>query len=201
MEVQQGALSLKARETASLSLKRIFEQHLHMNNCSSATAVRSSLDHLQNDNDHDQYRNQHATLNLDLDLRLAALSTSATYNEFIQHQLPHVQRINQSGNAEAGSKSSAISTTKVAQLTVFYAGTVCIFEDVPEDKARDVMLLAAGSAGEQSCVNATRKSRLSTTPVKPLTRPQAELPFARKASLTRFLKKRKDRYDFSCFFK
>lgn len=37
------------------------------------------------------------------------------------------------------------------------------------------MLLAAGSAGEQSCVNATRKSRPrpSTTPVKPLTRPQA----------------------------
>lgn len=107
---------------------------------------------------------------------------------------------------------------ETAQMTIFYAGRVIVINDLPADKAKEVMLLASkGSSHSNPTILAptpvqkpsevTNLIPTSTSPVVPnfgnnviQDRPQQppqpivnDLPIARKASLTRFLEKRKDR--------
>uniref|UniRef100_A0A0E0M794 Protein TIFY n=1 Tax=Oryza punctata TaxID=4537 RepID=A0A0E0M794_ORYPU len=75
--------------------------------------------------------------------------------------------------------------TATAPLTIFYDGRVVVFDDVPAEKAAELMRMA-GSA----CSPAPPAPK----PVQPAhAAALPEMPIARKASLQRFLQKRKHR--------
>ncbi|KAJ1291865.1 hypothetical protein BS78_02G349100 [Paspalum vaginatum] len=105
---------------------------------------------------------------------------------------------------------------KPQQLTIFYGGKVLVFNDFPADKAKDLMQLASkGSPVVENVVlpqpsaptaatDSAKVHKAMPAPVISLpgvqadaqkpTRPNAsDMPIARKASLHRFLEKRKDR--------
>lgn len=77
-----------------------------------------------------------------------------------------------------------------AQLTIVYGGRVLVLADVPADKAAGLLRLAAGAAAERAETEATgakRRDHVSGGSAG------ADLPVARKASLQRFMEKRKAR--------
>uniref|UniRef100_A0A0E0EEB6 Protein TIFY n=1 Tax=Oryza meridionalis TaxID=40149 RepID=A0A0E0EEB6_9ORYZ len=100
------------------------------------------------------------------------------------------------------------------QLTIFYGGKVLVFNDFPADKAKGLMQLASkgspvapqnAAAPAPAVVTDNTKAPMAVpAPVSSLPTAQADaqkparanasdMPIARKASLHRFLEKRKDR--------
>lgn len=103
-----------------------------------------------------------------------------------------------------------------AQMTIFYGGKVIVFNDLPSDKAKEVMDLASNlelsvkkrkletsnsvPASPVPVQNVNSNQNLNVVPnfgknVIPITvvPTVADLPLTRKASLHRFLEKRRDR--------
>ncbi|CAL4924757.1 unnamed protein product [Urochloa decumbens] len=68
--------------------------------------------------------------------------------------------------------------TPAAQMTIVYGGRALVLDDVPAERAADLLRLAAAVAGRGGM------EQLSSA---------ADLPVARKASLHRFMEKRKGR--------
>ncbi|KAL3532720.1 hypothetical protein ACH5RR_006241 [Cinchona calisaya] len=119
---------------------------------------------------------------------------------------------------EEAEKKTDVSVVKseppeTAQMTIFYNGQVMVFNDFPADKAKQIMLLASegistsppnaimntfSTANDNNMVSKSAESANNlvqeTAHQRPLQQPNVnDLPIARKASLTRFLEKRKDR--------
>ncbi|GER36087.1 jasmonate-zim-domain protein 1 [Striga asiatica] len=97
---------------------------------------------------------------------------------------------------------------QTGQMTIFYAGQVLVFDDLPADKAKEIMTLAGKSAfaPPHTAHSAVDSAAGAATAVPPFGKGKPEralhvphpalasdLPIARKHSLARFLEKRKDR--------
>ncbi|XP_009612805.1 protein TIFY 4B isoform X1 [Nicotiana tabacum] len=102
--------------------------------------------------------------------------------------------------------------TPVEQMTIFYSGKVNVYDDVPADKAQIIMRLASSPlcVPSETSSNATAAARHSTcclgaanTKLRPdpdmallptIQTEAVESPSSRKASVQRYLEKRKDRF-------
>ena len=98
-----------------------------------------------------------------------------------------------------------------SQMTIFYGGQVIVFNDFPADKVKELMLLASKSSvvanttctikGQvpnlieptNSMVSISNIDMIQDRAQGPTQTVTTGVPIARKASLTRFLEKRKDR--------
>ncbi|KAG4993261.1 hypothetical protein AAZX31_11G037700 [Glycine max] len=116
-----------------------------------------------------------------------------------------------------GNSSVVTKDARGSQLTIFYGGQVLVFDDIQAKKAKDILSFAGkGMSQNQNDYANTFPATTSANPTRPFPflmniiptsannsvqdHPQApskpvicDLPLARKASLHRFLEKRKDR--------
>uniref|UniRef100_A0A0D9VQA2 Protein TIFY n=1 Tax=Leersia perrieri TaxID=77586 RepID=A0A0D9VQA2_9ORYZ len=92
----------------------------------------------------------------------------------------------QAGTLKESEERKGITENK-AQLTIFYGGSVVVFDDFPAEKAGELMSLA-GSGDQTVAVSDTAAAAAAACqPCLP------DMPIARKVSLQRFLEKRKNR--------
>ncbi|XP_068659403.1 protein TIFY 3-like [Aristolochia californica] len=141
----------------------------------------------------------------------------------VEEGLPCKQKLD-SQMIEIGNSGGGIGSASAArpgQLTIFYSGTVNVYEGVLPEKAQGIMLIAAAAAaaaaantnnpknvneGDVASPVLTRSPSLQSTSAaaspqpqvlpstnNPISKLQAELPIARRHSLQRFLEKRRDR--------
>jgi jasmonate ZIM domain-containing protein len=115
------------------------------------------------------------------------------------------------GAVQDAPASDATREQEKQQLTIFYGGKVLVFNDFPADKAKGLMQLASKGNPVVENVSApttvTDSTKVQTAvpapetslPAAPADAPKparpntSDMPIARKASLHRFLEKRKDR--------
>ncbi|KAK4713788.1 hypothetical protein R3W88_019695 [Solanum pinnatisectum] len=142
---------------------------------------------------------------LSLDIHRNFDSTGSTTMDLLPMIEKSGESVQKSMNLFPQGAMKAESEPEKAQMTIFYAGQVIVFNDFPADKAKEIMLIASTSKGNnpqnpakqlESAADLVVPSFGKTSiqenqmPNQPIV---SDLPIARRASLTRFLEKRKDR--------
>ncbi|CAJ2645904.1 protein TIFY 10a-like [Trifolium pratense] len=111
-------------------------------------------------------------------------------------QLPHLflQEIpNLGGGTFSVMKGIKKEEARCAQMTIFYDGKVIVLDDVPAEKAKDIMVFSTNNYAVYPSFlggNSGNKTIHVPSTVPPVI---YDLPMTRKASLHRFLEKRKNR--------
>ncbi|KAG2375824.1 protein TIFY 10B-like [Vigna umbellata] len=138
-------------------------------------------------------------------------------SKFLSKQLPYPSHLYAEEIPNMGNSSGLIKDLRGSQLTIFYDGQVVVFDDIQADKAKDIISFAnTGMSQNQNGYACSYPAAISATSSRPFPflmniipttannsvqeHPQTpsksvicDLPLARKASLHRFLEKRKDR--------
>ncbi|WVZ57228.1 hypothetical protein U9M48_007638 [Paspalum notatum var. saurae] len=110
-------------------------------------------------------------------------------------------------NTGFGSEATDAREQEKRQLTIFYGGKVLVFDDFPAEKAKDLMQTASKGASvaqnsgllpSPAAATVTDSTKVAAVPAPPIAvvstqKNAADIPQAPKASLRRFLEKRKDR--------
>ncbi|XP_076889389.1 protein TIFY 10A-like [Bidens hawaiensis] len=97
------------------------------------------------------------------------------------------------------SSCEPVTNAKTEQMTIFYEGQVLVLDDVSADRARDLMLMAKNGGIVKKVENRIEsKARVDVSGSKEASKAvvqgkDSDLPIARRASLHKFLTKRKDR--------
>ncbi|CAN6250446.1 unnamed protein product [Urochloa humidicola] len=73
------------------------------------------------------------------------------------------------GSARSGMSPMSTPSAKPAQLTIFYGGSVCVYDSVPPEKAQAIMLIAAAAAAatKSSAANAVKPPMMPAATVAP----------------------------------
>ncbi|KAK7406329.1 hypothetical protein VNO78_07952 [Psophocarpus tetragonolobus] len=132
------------------------------------------------------------------------LSQQVAYpSHLFLEDIPHM------GNSSA----VVIKEPRGSQMTIFYGGQVIVFDDIQADKAKDIMSFARKGMSQNqndfaytfpatstrpfpflmNIIPTTANNSLQDHPQPPSKTVICDLPLARKASLHRFLEKRKNR--------
>ncbi|KAM7480638.1 hypothetical protein LguiA_028851 [Lonicera macranthoides] len=103
-----------------------------------------------------------------------------------------------------GFSKVATIEAKAGQMTIFYRGQVLVFDDFPAEKVTEITLLANRGisqhtsftdrkADNMAAASSTPSSSSNTGSDRQAAIGGSDMPIARRASLHRFLEKRKDR--------
>ncbi|KAK9734438.1 hypothetical protein RND81_04G139700 [Saponaria officinalis] len=87
------------------------------------------------------------------------------------------------------SKEEAKENSRKGSMTIIYEGKVVVLEDIQEEVAQKIMCLASEGGVINETTTTTTTTNVSHSNL-------LDLPIARRASLHRFMDKRKDRYFF-----
>ncbi|ESW28589.1 hypothetical protein PHAVU_002G002000 [Phaseolus vulgaris] len=139
-------------------------------------------------------------------------------SKFLSEQVAYPSHLHAEKVPNMGNSSGVTKELRGSQMTIFYDGQVVVFDDMQAEKAKDIIMSFAntGMSQNQNGYAYSYPAAISATSSRPFPflmniiptttnnsvqeHPQApsksvicDLPLARKASLHRFLEKRKDR--------
>ncbi|XP_050231047.1 protein TIFY 10A-like [Mercurialis annua] len=165
----------------------LLSQYLKENGSLGNIITHGISSNLEANKDSEASRTPVKTLNLLSSMTNKAESASG-HNSVLSENMKSMEFLPQFvGNFRKSSKADNPGT---AQLTIFYRGQVITFDDLTAEKANEIISLACKSN------NSALPSSSSKVREEFQLRPQVygpDLPIARRASLHRFLEKRKER--------